>query len=1638
MIAWMAQKAALRQDMFLVADMPGGRARALAFEFCRRARRTCRYLALTRDTSEADLKQRREIANGALRFVDQPPIAAARAGDILILEGVENVERNVLPTLNNLLENREAALDDGTFLAAPQLRDVDTRSDAHGGAPADGRVTYASANFLVIAIGLPVPPYPGTPLDPPLRSRFAAHAVLPPAADDQVEALVRSFPRAERDDLARAVGATSMLRMLSERGGGGSAAAGGLQLSEPLPRCPHGASESVGALLAAFPRLSVLDALRRCYPIPDAAVSGGAPSTTAAVLPLDAMQCRAVHEALMMAKLTGDAAAAAATWAYRLIDTTTGEECTLTFEAERDAALAALLPTRRGDEGAKSRVGGTNGVLPPVGGMGAKLVKTELKERGAGSNELNKCVELSDFRRLLKEMRSMQGVVPEPEPAASPPPPPPAAAPVDVCSKDDGRVTISVPWGRGRRTGRASYADLTSSQSVLLSRVLQDRAIGVPSCIVGGQGIGKTVVARAFGATLGYGRTRTRVLFCFADMSARDLLQRRSTTPGGDTIWLDSPVVAAAKNGHLVLLDGVHRLPAGLLAAAIGRLLTDSECELPDGTRLLSTRAWEHKLRVCGGDATHLTRGGLFRCHPAFAVVAIAEPASTKSGHHRRSWLADDVLALFHFHPVVPLDDHEHRQMLTRAVTGSAQATIVIDTLLKCAHALREAIAADEVLAPLRLSTRRLVRITRHLRASSDGDAASASSQDDALRAALARELGATLSLLPRPTQRAVDDRLRAELRAAGLLDRTLLPSRDDDDNAPMGGGNTMGGGSQRGEEVLKAVKAQQLKELERAAVQLRTAQMWGHTNAHGEAKLDAEVHDLHRREEREAERASAARRKRAIECDGTSAGIHESAPHAVVERVHVRDGIVSIDGVHAAVRTPSVASLVPHVTFYAVPHHIDLLRELLRDWSLGHHLLLIGNQGVGKNKLADRLLELLRCEREYIQLHRDTTVQTLTLAPTVEDGHVLWRDSALVRAARLGRVLMVDEADKAPLEVVCVLKALAEDGELTLGDGRRLLAAQVEDESNDMKAGKDSGVEMEVDGGDNEESVIRIHPDFRMVVLANRPGYPFLGNDFFRECGDVFGASVVDALDLSSEIALLRSYAPSAAPEVLVDMCLLFAELRSLADGGILSYPYSTRELVKLAQHYERFPHDGLDGACANVFSFDAFDGRMRTTLAKVLARHGVDATVAFSRAPLTGGATFGIHDDALVGVAESHDGKQVLPNNFKTARHHNSGEFATEHKRMGNVGTKTYSDREDRSGKINRPTMGNWDGREHIGEGPWDGGSGGSGTAGIGGRAGSYRLDAGQELVMLSEEEKAALPAEYYEEARQLALNAYTHRLSELDLEPHDAAKWERLLRVVAAPVGRMRVALASRGARERERVWQRQQTSGELDDARIVDGVAGERNIYRRRAPDEAAAVGARARLPKRVKFVLDVSGSMYTFNRIDRRLDKLCELCVFLMEAFEGLDDQFEWSVVGHSGSGPEALRLIPWGRPPSTPKQKLKLVEELRAHAQYCNPGDATLDGTQRAIDDCLAAEADEHFVFVVSDADLERYGITPAAWDRILTADARCHAYAILLSQNETEAARIVAGITPGRALVCDKTDELASTFMSIFQHAVL
>lgn len=171
----MLQKDRLGQDMFLLGR-PGPQRRSLAMQFLQLTQRELEYVSLSRDTTESDLKQRREIQEGTATYFDQSAVRAATEGRILVIEGVEKAERNVLPVLNNLLENREMHLEDGRFLIPAER--YDKLLEQHGiGELERWGLVRVSEDFRVIALGLPIPKYRGAPLDPPLRSRFQARDV---------------------------------------------------------------------------------------------------------------------------------------------------------------------------------------------------------------------------------------------------------------------------------------------------------------------------------------------------------------------------------------------------------------------------------------------------------------------------------------------------------------------------------------------------------------------------------------------------------------------------------------------------------------------------------------------------------------------------------------------------------------------------------------------------------------------------------------------------------------------------------------------------------------------------------------------------------------------------------------------------------------------------------------------------------------------------------------------------------------------------------------------------------------------------------------------------------------------------------------------------------------------------------------------------------------------------------------------------------------------------------------------------------------------------------------------------------------------------------------------------------------------
>ncbi len=103
-----------------------------------------------------------------------------------------------------------------------------------------------------------------------------------------------------------------------------------------------------------------------------------------------------------------------------------------------------------------------------------------------------------------------------------------------------------------------------------------------------------------------------------------------------------------------------------------------------------------------------------------------------------------------------------------------------------------------------------------------------------------------------------------------------------------------------------------------------------------------------------------------------------------------------------------------------------------------------------------------------------------------------------------------------------------------------------------------------------------------------------------------MFATHIVDNPDTASELSLLENFGPRVPRGVLLKLVDAFAEIRRLVDDGTLSYPYSTRELVSVVKHLERFPQDGLTMALRNVFDFDLHRREDLQVVAGILHRYG------------------------------------------------------------------------------------------------------------------------------------------------------------------------------------------------------------------------------------------------------------------------------------------------------------------------------------------------------------------------------------------------------------------------------------------------
>lgn len=217
-------------------------------------------------------------------------------------------------------------------------------------------------------------------------------------------------------------------------------------------------------------------------------------------------------------------------------------------------------------------------------------------------------------------------------------------------------------------------------------------------------------------------------------------------------------------------------------------------------------------------------------------------------------------------------------------------------------------------------------------------------------------------------------------------------------------------------------------------------------------------------------------------------------------------------------------------------------------------------------------------------------------------------------------------------------------------------------------------------------------------------------------------------------------------------------------------------------------------------------------------------------------------------------------------------------------------------------------------------------------------------------------------------------------------------------------------------------------------------------------------------KRLRFVFDLSQSMSRGNSWDRRLDRMAQVATLVMESLSSYDHKFHYSLYGQSGS---SACLLLWDpelsqakvdsgipgvfRAPTTAERAL-VVQNMYSHSQSCASGDNTVQASLLAVREVVTpsvlqgqwsllpgqraeAPADDYFVFVISDANLGRYGTDPKELAAALTQDPRVHGYVMFLA--EPSAAEWMAKELPlGRGVVCLETERLPTVFKDMFASA--
>lgn len=285
-------------------------------------------------------------------------------------------------------------------------------------------------------------------------------------------------------------------------------------------------------------------------------------------------------------------------------------------------------------------------------------------------------------------------------------------------------------------------------------------------------------------------------------------------------------------------------------------------------------------------------------------------------------------------------------------------------------------------------------------------------------------------------------------------------------------------------------------------------------------------------------------------------------------------------------------------------------------------------------------------------------------------------------------------------------------------------------------------------------------------------------------------------------------------------------------------------------------------------------------------------------------------------------------------------------------------------------------------------------------------------------------------------MARKAFKERLREINMSEYDADVYEDFSKAVRNQVSSLRVILDSLQAKGKERQWLKNQAYGDLDDSKLIEGITGEKSIYKRRG-EKDPELGTPQEKPKRIRLLVDVSGSMYRFNGYDGRMNREMEATLMMMEALEKYEEKFKYDIYGHSGEDHKVV-LVDKDKVPTNNKERLIVIKTMHAHSQFCLSGDTTLMATQHASDELSKEEADEHFLIILSDANFDRYGISPRKFGEILKKNEKVNAYVVFIGSLEDQASQLIKQLPTGHAFICLDTKNLPQILQQIFTSTML